>query len=274
MTTYHILLIHGTWCNGDNWGDFAKELQHRGFTVHKPTWRYHGTPGKDLWANAQKVAKVGLLDYVADLVELVDTMNGPPIIVGHSVGALVAQLLAARRPNKGVILLGPAPAAGMFNMYPSMFRLWARYLPEWLLSKPMYPVSWTSWIELICNAQPRDIQESYYSTLCAESGTAYREMALWFLDLKRAARVDFDAVKSPVLVITGSQDKCTVPRIGRVTAKKYGAAGTYVELVGSDHMMTVGRYMPETLSAIDKWLSHHGLTPKARSEVVRAVGRG
>lgn len=40
---------------------------------------------------------------------------------------------------------------------------------------------------------------------------AYFEMALWFLDRKRAARVDYDAIRSPVLSITGSQDKCTVP---------------------------------------------------------------
>lgn len=119
------------------------------------------------------------------------------------------------------------------------------------MSKPMYPVSWKPWVKLICNAQTPDIQESYYATLCTESGKAYFEMALWFLDLKRVAHVDFAAVKAPVLVITGTQDKCTAPRIGRITAKKYGAQGNYVEIEGSDHMMTVGRYLPKTLEVID-----------------------
>ncbi len=262
MNKQHILLIHGTWCNGNNWGEFATELEQRGFTVHTPTLRHHGAPGMiDISAEAQKVAKLGLLDYVADLAELVDTMDSPPIIVGHSLGALIAQLLAARIPNKGVVLLGPAPTAGMFSMYPSMVRLWARYLPQWLLRKPMHPVSWRPWVELICNTQPREIQESYYATLCAESGTAYFEMALWFLDTGRAAHVDFASVKAPVLVITGSEDKCTVPRIGRVTAKKYGQQGSYVELEGSDHMMTLGRFMPATLAAIDKWLLENDIAP-------------
>lgn len=263
MSKTHILLIHGTWCNGSNWGDFATALEHEGFTVHTPTLRHHGAPGKDLWANAQKVAKVGLLDYVADLAALVDTMDSPPIIVGHSMGALLAQLLAARRPNKGVILLGPAPTAGMFGMYPCMTLLWGRFLPQWLMRKPMYPCSWGAWVNLICNAQPREIQESYYGTLCAESGRAYFQMALWYLDPKRSARVDFKAIVSPVLVVTGSQDKCTVPRIGRITAKRYGKQGTYVELQGSDHMMTVGPYLPETLTAIDKWLKANGIAPKS-----------
>ena len=76
-------------------------------SVHRPTNRHHGHPHEvDIWSNAQKIAKLGLLDYVADLTSLVETMETPPIIVGHSIGALLAQLLAARVPNRGVILLG------------------------------------------------------------------------------------------------------------------------------------------------------------------------
>jgi pimeloyl-ACP methyl ester carboxylesterase len=275
MSKNHIILIHGTWCNGNNWGDFATELKRRGFTVHTPTLRHHGAAGRaDIRANAQKVATVGLLDYVADLAALVDSLDSPPIIVGHSLGALLAQLLAARRPNKGMILLGPAPAAGMFNMYPSMLLLWGRYLPQWLLREPMYPCSWDTWVTLICNSLPREIQESYYATLCAESGTAYFEMALWFLDRKRPARVDYNAIRTPVLVIAGSVDKCTVPRLCRLTAKRYGDQGTYVELEGSGHMMTVGRYMPESLAAIDGWLAHHGLAPSEPAEAAKQFAVG
>jgi pimeloyl-ACP methyl ester carboxylesterase len=275
MSEHHILLIHGTWCNGTSWGDFATQVERRGFTVHAPTLRHHGPPNEaDVWGNAQKVTNVGLLDYVADLAELVDSMDSPPIIVGHSVGALLAQLLAARRPNKGVILLGAAPAPGMFAFYPSMVRLWMRYLPQWLSRTPMYPVSWNPWTELICNAQPPELQESYYATLCAESGTAYFEMALWFLDRKRAARVDYDAIRSPVLSITGSQDKCTVPRIGRVTAQKYGQSGAYVELEGSDHMMIGGPYLSKTLAAVDEWLTNTGLHPSRAAASLKTARRG
>jgi pimeloyl-ACP methyl ester carboxylesterase len=262
MSDHHILLIHGTWCNGENWGEFATELERRGFIVHAPTLRHHGPPNEaDVWGNAQKVTKVGLLDYVAGLAELVDAMDSPPTIVGPFGRRSARTAAGSAASEPGVILLGPAPTAGMFAFYPSMVRLWMRYLPQWLSRKPMYPVSWKSWAELICNAQPRELQESYYATLCAESGTAYFEMALWFLDRKRAARVDYDAINSPVLAIAGSQDKCTVPRIGRVTADKYGQRGTYVELEGSDHMMTCGAYLSNTLAVIDDWLTNNGLYP-------------
>lgn len=257
-----ILLIHGTWCNGDNWGDVVPELESRGFTVHAPSLRHHGSPSEiDVWAEAQKVAKVGLLDYVADLAALVREMDSPPIIAGHSVGALLAQLLGARVPNRGLILLGPAPSWGMWNMDPAPTILWGRYLPQWLSGGPMYPCSWKAWENYVCNSIPQEDAESYYATLCAESGTAYREMVLWYCDRKRAAKVDFAAISGPVLVIAGSVDKVTVPRICRRTAVKYGERGTYVELSGSDHMMTVGPYLEQTLDAIDGWLEKNGLFP-------------
>ena len=272
MSDQHILLIHGTWCNGGNWGDFATELEDRRFTVHAPSLRHHGPPSEsDVWANAQQVAKVGLLDYVSDLAALTRTLDGPPIIVGHSVGALLSQLLAARVPNKGQILLAPAPAWGMFNMFPSMFWLWGRYIPQWLAGRPMFPCSWSLWENFICNALPRDLQEEYYATLCAESGTAYRQMAMWWMDPKRTARVDYRAITSPVLIVGGSEDKCTVPTTCRQTARKYGARGTYVELEGSDHMMTVGPYLPQTLAEIDRWLTHHDLAPRPLAAAAAAA---
>lgn len=138
-------------------------------------------------------------------------METPPTIIGHSIGALVAQLLGARVKNRGLVLLGPAPTAGMWFFSPSMFTLWGRYLPHWVAGKPMYPVSKKAWDKYICNTLPSEFGDPYYDSLCAESGTAYREMALWSLDPKKTARVDFAAVDAPVLVITGSQDKCTIP---------------------------------------------------------------
>lgn len=270
MSSNHILLIHGTWCNGENWGSFADELKNRGYTVHTPTLRHHGAPSGDTWMNAQKVAKIGLLDYVADLIELVDTMDSPPLIVGHSLGALLAQLVAERRPNAGVILLAPAPTSGIFALYPRSAFLWLRFLPQWLMRKPMYPCSWEIWESMICNTQSREIQESYYSTLCAESGTCYFQMVLWYLDPKKSARVNFDVITSPVLVVTGSEDKCADPRIARTTARRYKHQSTYVELKGSDHMLVFGRYMSETLAAIDLWLANNNIAPINGSKVFSA----
>ena len=42
--TKHVVLIHGTWLNGDSWADTRAEFEQRGYTVHTPTLRFHDLP--------------------------------------------------------------------------------------------------------------------------------------------------------------------------------------------------------------------------------------
>jgi hypothetical protein len=56
-----------------------------------------------------------------------------------------------------------------------------------------------------------------------------------------------------------------------VTANKYGQRGTYVELEGSDHMMTCGPYLSNTLAVIDGWLTKNGLHPSQQRDSARTT---
>lgn len=259
MTQQDVLLIHGTWGHGKEWDDFGAELEQRGYRVHAPSWLGHGHPKEiDIWGTAEEVTKLGLLDYVNALCDLVRTMETPPVIFGHSVGGLLAQLVAARVPHRGIVLLAPAPAAGVFAFYPSQIKLWGGFIPRWVLGRPMYPVKKTTWDKYVCNAVPQEFSDEFYSNLCAESGRAYREMVFWMFDPKRASRVDFDKV-GDVLVVAGAEDRCCVPRMVKATANRYGGRAAYVELAGSDHMMIGGPYMKATLDAFDQWATQKGI---------------
>lgn len=260
MTRQDVLLIHGTWGHGKEWDDFGAELTERGFHVHAPSWPEHGHPKDiDIWGTAERVTKLGLLDYVDALADLARSMPTPPVIFGHSVGGLLAQLIAARVPHCGVVLLGPAPAAGTFAFYPSQLMLWGRFTPQWILGRPMFPVKKRIWDKYVCNAVDQEFSNEFYSNLCAESGRAYREMIFWPFDRKKSSRVDYDRITGDVLVIAGSQDKCCVPAMCRATARRYGGRADYVEISGSDHMMIGGPYMQATLDAFDTWAAQNGI---------------
>lgn len=251
----HLILIHGTWCTGDSWGDFVPALQALGLTVHTPTLRYHDLPMAE---GAEKVASVSLRDYVDDLSQLLFSLDSPPIILGHSLGGLLAQLLAARHPDyhKGVVLLGPAPMAGIFALYPTMLAAFYRHYLQWgFWKKPLFPTE-DRVFKYCMNHQPEYLRQQFYRGLVAESGRVYAEMAFWFLDRKKAATVDTDAIQTPVLVISGTDDKIVVAKIAKATAKKYKNA-TYIELKGSDHMYDMGQFMPQTVALIDTWMQQY-----------------
>jgi len=62
---------------------------------------------------AEKIASLSLRDYADDLVSLVNSLDSPPLLVGHSMGGLLAQLVAARTRHTGLVAACPAPAAGI-----------------------------------------------------------------------------------------------------------------------------------------------------------------
>jgi pimeloyl-ACP methyl ester carboxylesterase len=251
-TGLHIVLIHGTWGHSGIWSEMIPELEARGLNVHAPTLRHHELPFLE---GALKIGNLSLLDYVEDLVEFVNYLDPPPIIAGISMGGLLAQLVAARCRHKGLILLSPAPAAGMFTFYPSMMRMFYKYFIRWgFWKKPMYPL-WEEWRWGVVNQQTHETAVNFFNSLKTESGRAYCEMAFWFLDPKKSSQVDIDRINTPVLVFGGSKDRVVAPRICRLTAKRYKKAD-YVEFPESDHVMIVGRELKNTMNHIDRWLKN------------------
>lgn len=184
--------------------------------------------------------------------------------MGLSMGGLLVQLTAARTPTAGVVAACPAPAAGIFQLYPSMTRLFFRhFLQSRPWAKPLYP-TWEAWSWGVANTQTPEVAQEMFADLVCESGRAYCEMAFPWLDRRRAARVDFDAVTSPVLVVAGAKDRVVVPAICRATASKYPGS-TYVEIPNSDHLVLFGNALPVTMGHIGKWLQDHDIANNAHT---------
>ena len=156
--TKHVVLIHGTWCCGDSWGPTRASFEERGYTVHTPTLRYHQLP---LQEGAMKIAPLSMRDYTDDLVALVDSLDAPPLIVGLSLGGLLAQLVSARTRHAGVVAACPAPAAGTIvnpiTLRGSLSLVGRHYLQPRPWAKPLYPPTWQLFRRLIANAQTAEV---------------------------------------------------------------------------------------------------------------------
>ncbi|MEW5733875.1 MAG: alpha/beta fold hydrolase [Thermodesulfobacteriota bacterium] len=246
----NLLFIHGTWGNGpDTWAEMAPEMARRGYSVHTPTLRHHELP---LLEGSVKIAVTSLLDYVDDLVQTAKGLDEPPLIFGVSLGGLLAQLVAARVPHRGLALFAPAPAWGMFNLYPGTLRMFLHHFLQWgFWRKPIFP-EWSAFRSCAANEQTEETAFALFKTSCTESGRAYTEMAFWWADPGRASRVDLQAIDTPVIVFGGGRDRVVHPRIARVTAQRH-KHGRYVHLPESDHLMIMGRELPNTLRYLDQW---------------------
>jgi pimeloyl-ACP methyl ester carboxylesterase len=254
--TKHVVLIHGTWCRGDSWGLTRAAFEERGYTVHTPTLRHHELP---LQEGARKIAPLSMRDYTDDLVALVDSLDSPPLIMGLSLGGLLAQLVAARTRHAGVVAACPVPPG--FIPDPTMLRNAARivgrhYLQPRPWAKPLYPPTFERFRRWFANAQTEETAREFFADLVCESGRAYCEMAFRNLDRGKAATVNFAAVTTPVLVIRGECDRAIAPQVAPWTAARY-ERGTYVEIPRSDHLAFSGEALPVTMGHIDDWIARN-----------------
>jgi pimeloyl-ACP methyl ester carboxylesterase len=88
-----IVLVAGFWLDGDSWSDVTAPLRGAGHTVHPLT-----LPGLES-AGADRSA-IGLRDHVDAVVEVVESLPGPVVLVGHSGGGAIAHAVVDARPER------------------------------------------------------------------------------------------------------------------------------------------------------------------------------
>ena len=109
-----IFMIHGMWGGSWYWQNYKHYLEAKGYRCVVTTLRHHDVSPKD--APHPHLGTTSLLDYVDDLEQEIRALGVKPIIMGHSMGGLLAQMLAARGLAKAVVLLAPASPAGILAL--------------------------------------------------------------------------------------------------------------------------------------------------------------
>ncbi|HPE12692.1 MAG: alpha/beta fold hydrolase [Actinobacteria bacterium] len=98
-------LGHGAWCFAQNWQAAAAE---RGYSSYAMSLRGHGGSG-----GQTRLGRTTLRDYVHDVLQVISSLDQPPVLVAHSLGTLVAQRVLQRYPARAGVLLTPIPAGGI-----------------------------------------------------------------------------------------------------------------------------------------------------------------
>jgi len=166
----------------------------------------------------------------------ITSLGEPPVIVGHSMGGLIAQQLAALGLARAIVLLAPAAPWGVLPSTPSEMNLAKGLMqasPFW--DKALNPSFEVAKGDSLASLDPA-AQRRIFEMFSPESGRALFELFFWMFDDKRATAVDIARVTCPVLVVTGADDKVISPATGRNIAGLYSGA-TFEEAEGMGHFL-------------------------------------
>lgn len=245
-----IILIHGTWGNGPSMNALKIKLEKLGFNVHTPSLRYHDIPYDEA---LKKVGDVSLMDYMDDIISIVETCEEPPIVLGHSLGTIVAQMVAQRVDLAGLVLLGTAPTSDMFAFYPGLMISFFGHFLQWnFWKKPLEPNKRAVY-KYAMPKQHKAMKDRLYAETMPESGLAYTEVVFSLFDPKNAATIDRSQINCPILIVVGTDDLLTVPKIAKDTVEKYGDQAKAVMIDGADHYYVEGLYTDQVVYQIERW---------------------
>ena len=225
------VLIHGMWATPDVWRNWAAFLERRGWQTVAPTLRHHVR----LPAPPAELGTTSLMDYAADLEATLKGLSEKPIVVGHSMGGLLALMLCARGVARAGVLLTPAPPAGVLAIRPSNLWAFARIEMNWgWWRKPHRATLGEALWHTFNTADPSEGTERH-ATFVHDSGRALFEMALPWLDGGKATTIDPRLVTVPLLFVAAERDRLTPPGVVRRTAQRFGRAADYVEYPNQGH---------------------------------------
>jgi len=247
-----IFMIHGMWSGGWYWGNYRRFFEDRGYNCLTPTLRLH-----DVDPKAPPPAGLGttsLLDYAADLENELKKLNSPPVIMGHSMGGLLAQILGSRGLGRALVLLAPAPPKGIMALKLSSIRGFWSCLTTWGFWRKPCRQTYQEAIYSTMNRLPAEEQKETYNKLVFESGRAAFEIGLWFLDRSRASEVDASRITCPVLVVGGTQDRIMPVSIVRKIARRYQGTATYREYSDHAHKLMLEPGWQDIAEDINDWL--------------------
>jgi pimeloyl-ACP methyl ester carboxylesterase len=251
-----VIMVHGAFCGGWAFDQFRAPFEAAGHRVIAPD-----LPGHGAHENGRGVAGLSMTDYVRLIVALIKELEQPPILIGHSLGGLVAQMAAARASIGGLILLAPSAPWGValssLEEALSAFSLYALG-PFW--SQAVDPDQAAARLYLLNRLPPQALRDTY-ARLVPESGRALFETLNWWFDPFATTLVSAARVQTAVLGVAGENDVILPPATVRATTERLG--GQLIIAPGASHWLPAEPGWEATAQACLDWINGPALAAAA-----------
>jgi pimeloyl-ACP methyl ester carboxylesterase len=242
-----VIFAHGAFCGGWAFERFRAPFEAKGLRCLAADLRGHAQD-----AGPGAAVGVSMADYAADLAGLAGREPEPPVLVGHSLGGLVALMAAARAPVRALVLLAPSSPWGIAG----------GTLEEAISAVSLYGLGafWTQAIEPDFGAaraysldrMGEAEQSRVFARMVPESGRALWETLNWWLDPLMTTAVAPGAIEAPVLALVGERDRVHPPATVAQIAERYGGATRILD--GMSHWLVGEPGWEAVAEAVLGWL--------------------
>ncbi|UKT65256.1 alpha/beta hydrolase [Pedobacter mucosus] len=250
-----IVFIHGMFQNPVSWSKWIEFFQSEGYECIAPAWPYHQGEPEALRNNIPD----GLGDLVIDdIITPIETMilNLPekPIVIGHSVGGLIAQLLLARDTVSMAVAISSVAPNSMITFDWSFFKN-AATIANPLKGNDPIPMDLETFKGAFANTLAEDLAETEFEkTATPDSRNVFRSC------MSSSADIDMEISHSPLLLIAGTEDLICPASLIEKQQKAYTNENSVTdikEFAGRSHYICNEPGWEEVAEYVAHWISNH-----------------
>ena len=225
-----IVLIHGLWLTPRSWEGWIDRYSKAGYNVIAPSWPGLEGEVEAIRKDPSPLKRLKLSTVVDHYERIIRKLNAPPLIIGHSFGGLIVQLLIDRGLGAAGIAIDSAQTAGIpvlpFSTIRAGFPILGNpfsYGRTTSLTPKQFNYAFTN------ELSPAESQKVYDRYQIPAANSILWDAALALLNPRSSSRVNYaNATRAPLLFIAGGKDHIVPPSVNKANQRRYARASTAI----------------------------------------------
>jgi pimeloyl-ACP methyl ester carboxylesterase len=259
-----VIFIHGLWLHATSWSPWIDLFRESGYEPVAPGWPNEPPTVAEARDNPELVANLGIDDITAHMVEVIEGLDGNPVIVGHSFGGLFAEKLLGEGYGRAAVAIDPAQIKGVLPLPLAQLRSGLPALGNPANRHKAVALTSKEFRYGFGNALSEEESDALYERWTIPSpAKPLFEAAVANFSLHSPAKVNTkNEDRGPLLLISGTEDHTVPDKVTRSTLKQYrdsSAVTEFKQFEGRGHSLTIDAGWKDVANAVLDWLKTNRL---------------
>jgi pimeloyl-ACP methyl ester carboxylesterase len=239
-----VVFVHGLWLLPSSWDRWAEVFEAAGYCAVQPGWPDDPDTVEEARAHPEVFARKSVGQIADHFEAVIRKLDKKPVVIGHSFGGLLTEILAGRGCAAVSVAIDPAPFRGVLPLPVSALRAGSAVLRNPANRHRAVPLTYEQFRYSFTNALDEDEAKALYEEFAVPgSGEPIFQAAAANLNPWTEAKVDSkNPERGPLLIISGELDHTVPWAIANASYKREkrneGVTET-VEMKGRGHSLVI-----------------------------------
>jgi pimeloyl-ACP methyl ester carboxylesterase len=232
-----VVFVHGLWLLPSSWDRWAGLFQKAGYATVTAGWPDDPETVEAAREEPEVFARKSVGDIADHVQRVIEALDSKPVVIGHSFGGLLTQILAGRGLAAASVAISPAPFRGVLPLPISALRSSSAVLKNPANRHRAVPLTYEQFRYAFANAVDEDEAKQLYEAYSVPGAgepvfqAAAANLPPW-TEVKVATK---NPVRGPLLIMSGDEDHTVPWAIANASYKKQRRNPATTEIVKLEH---------------------------------------